>query len=161
MTELKDKFVRLPGSGSVRLVKDKEKKDLVQVILSNPTKRNAFSGPMMVAFHDLIQELEQSHLGVKGLLLRTEELEQQPNTSSRSRIFCSGGDLETVSSIGTPEDGALMSTLLHDALIRLRRLPLVSVCLINGRAIGATAYHTSARGDIAEISGFFFLSFPS
>jgi len=53
--------------------------------------------------------------------------------------FCSGGYLDTVKNICNSEDGYKMSTLMHDSVLRLKNLPLVSVALVTGKAIGGGA----------------------
>lgn len=147
--ELKEKFSRLAGTGQVTLLRGCPRHpDIAQIVLSNPEKRNALSGPMMAQLHDVVQELALE-TSLKGVLLRSEQ-----ESSSSKAIFCSGGDLETVSSIGTPAQGAEMSTLMHDTLKKFRSLNLVSVCLVNGRAIGKTS---KKRKKPVEIFWFKFL----
>lgn len=76
-------------------------------------------------------------------------------------IFCSGGDLNTVKKISNPDDGYRMSTLMHDSLTRLHQLPLISVALIQGKALGGGAELATAcdfrmftsRGEIGFVQG--------
>ena len=56
-----------------------------------------------------------------------------------SKVFCSGGDLKTVDLIAGSEGGFLMTTLMGEATRRLHNLPLVSVCLLEGAAVGGGA----------------------
>ena len=56
-----------------------------------------------------------------------------------SKVFCSGGDLKTVDLIAGSEGGFLMTTLMGAATRRLHALPLVSVCLLEGAAVGGGA----------------------
>ena len=108
--------------------------DIAHVILNNPARRHALSGAMMVDLMEAVEELETWTQGV-GLVLR----------SSDGGAFCSGehidkivlpshhtagGDLTTVHHIKGPEPGFRMSRLMCEATNRLRRLPLVSVSLI-------------------------------
>lgn len=81
----------------------------------------------MVDFRDCVEELEKWQEG-KAVIL-----------CGRYGNFCSGGDLDFARSTGTPEAGARMSTWMQDALMRLQRLPLISVCLIEGSALGGGA----------------------
>ncbi len=54
--------------------------------------------------------------------------------------FCSGGDLDMMREfVKVPVGGALMSAFMHDTLLRLRRLPMVSAAFLCGRALGAGA----------------------
>ena len=84
-------------------------------------------GSMMVELADHVTELSQWQEG-KGLILRGAE-----NT------FCSGGDLTTVSAILNSQDGDRMAQFMHDTLTRLHNLPLVSVALVQGMALGGGA----------------------
>lgn len=81
----------------------------------------------MVDLHDIVCDLETWKSG-KGLIIYGSE-----------GTFCSGGYLGTVKAISNPEDGYRMATLMHDSVLRLRNLPLVSVTLITGKAIGGGA----------------------
>lgn len=54
-------------------------------------------------------------------------------------FFCSGGDMHTVKDIANQEDGEAMCALMQDNLMRLQSLPIISVALIEGRAIGGGA----------------------
>ena len=82
---------------------------------------------MMVELADHVTELGQWEAG-KGLILRGAD-----------DSFCSGGDLTTVSAILTSRDGARMAQLMHDTLTRLQALPLVSLALLQGAALGGGA----------------------
>ena len=76
-------------------------------------------------------------------------------------IFCSGGDLNTVRQISNPHDGYKMATLMHQTLTRLHQLPLVSVALIQGKALGGGAELATAcdyrlftaNGEICFVQG--------
>lgn len=81
----------------------------------------------MVQFADIITELASWTNG-RGVILR-----------SQGEFFCSGGDLSTVKKIANPTDGYLMCSLMQDTLTRLHCLPLVSVSLVEGRALGGGA----------------------
>jgi len=74
---------------------------------------------------------------LKALLLRAE-------VEADQGVFCSGGDLHLVSSIMDGENGRRMSLIMHDWLSRMRRLPAITACLVNGRAIGGGAELTLA-----------------
>ena len=56
------------------------------------------------------------------------------------KIFCSGGNLDFFRQhVRDPLSGYKVSLLMHDIAARLRRLPLVSACHVDGRAIGGGA----------------------
>ncbi|XP_059837507.1 ethylmalonyl-CoA decarboxylase isoform X2 [Hypanus sabinus] len=95
--------------GSVDLQKDQN--GIATMIINHPDRMNAFSGTMMLEFRDRVEELEHWTNG-KGLILR-----------GANNTFCSGSDLRAVKSILNPEC----------------RLPLISVALVQGKALGGGA----------------------
>ena len=54
---------------------------------------------------------------------------------SVGEIFCSGVDVNTGRQISNPSDGFKMSTLMHRTLTQLHQLPLVTVTLVQGKAL--------------------------
>ena len=76
-------------------------------------------------------------------------------------MFCSGGDLNTVRQISNPDDGFKMSTLMHKTLTKLHQLPLISVALVQGKALGGGAELATAcdfrlftaNGEIGFVQG--------
>lgn len=129
--ELRSKFLGIKG-GSVQLTKD-DHTGIAELQFSNPAKRNSFSGEMMVQLHDAVSELRSWKEG-KGLVFH----------SGGGSVFCSGGDLDMIKALNTPEQGAQMATIMHSALTGLRDLPLISVALVEGRALGGGAELTTA-----------------
>ena len=107
------------------------------------------TGSMMVQLWDIVNTLEEWKEG-KGIILH-----------SVGDTFCSGGDLKTVSQISNSDDGYRMSTLMHNSLFRLHQLPLVSVALVQGKAIGGGAELATAcdfrlftnKGQIGFVQG--------
>ncbi|KAK2704949.1 ethylmalonyl-CoA decarboxylase-like [Artemia franciscana] len=128
--DLRQFFLGFPG-GSVDLKKD-EKSKIAYIFLNNPERRNALSGKMMADLHDSVCELERWTSG-KGVILH-----------SSGPIFCSGGDLTTVKQISNPQDGDKMCEFMQHITQRLLNLPLVSVALISGRALGGGAELTTS-----------------
>jgi len=135
-TSIEDTKVALSKfkGGSVDLVK--KENGIAHLVLNNPGRRNALSGSMMGDLVDAVEELENWKEGI-GLVLRGA------NTETQSRVFCSGGDLTTVEQIPTPELGFQMSVLMNTTTDKLGRLPLVSVCLVDGLAVGGGAELTT------------------
>jgi len=119
--------------GSVDLVK--QENGIAHLVLNHPERRNALSGSMMVDLADAVEELETWEDGV-GLVLM--------GAANESRVFCSGGDLKTVEKISGPEFGFDMSVLMNETTERLGKLPLVSVCLVDGKAVGGGAELTTS-----------------
>ncbi|XP_012632925.1 ethylmalonyl-CoA decarboxylase isoform X4 [Microcebus murinus] len=86
--EVKKKLEQFPG-GSI----DLQKKDngIGILTLNNPSKKNAFSGVMMLQLLEKVIELENWTEG-KGVIVR-----------GAKNTFCSGSDLNAVKGLGTSE----------------------------------------------------------
>lgn len=123
LSELRNQFQQLPG-GSVDLTKD-EKSGIATVVISNPGRKNAFTGKMMADFYDCVTDLEKWEDG-KCVIL-----------AGADGAFCSGGDLQTVQA--NLQNGGGMCELMQNATSRLFNLPLVSVAAIDGHALGGGA----------------------
>ena len=103
----------------------------------------------MAELRAIVSELEDWKCG-KGIILH-----------SVGEVFCSGGDLNTVRQIANPDDGFKMSTLMHHTLTQLHQLPLVSVALVQGKALGGGAELATAcdfrlftrNGEIGFVQG--------
>ncbi|XP_069743072.1 ethylmalonyl-CoA decarboxylase isoform X2 [Narcine bancroftii] len=95
--------------GSIDLRKDQN--GIATMTINHPERMNAFSGTMMLDFRDKVEELEHWTNG-KGLILR-----------GANNTFCSGSDLRAVKAILNPEC----------------RLPLISIALVQGKALGGGA----------------------
>ncbi|XP_069463601.1 ethylmalonyl-CoA decarboxylase isoform X2 [Ambystoma mexicanum] len=100
--------------------------------LNNPSRMNAFTGTMMVELLERVKELEDWKEG-KGLIVHGAE-----NT------FCSGSDLNAVKAISSSEEGKMMCMFMQNTLTRLSRLPLISVALVQGKALGGGAELSTA-----------------
>jgi len=123
-------FLNQFQGGSVDLIKNGT---VAHLVLNHPERRNAMSGAMMVQLLEKVEELESWQEGV-GLVLRGQ--------SNRSKVFCSGGDLKTVKEMPST-GGFTMATLMSEATTRLRQLPLVSVSVLEGAAVGGGAELTT------------------
>ena len=100
--------------------------DIAIITLNHPARRNAMSGKMMCDFNDISLHLQQQQF--KGLIFTAE--------GNDNNVFCSGGDLNTIKGISNGHD---MCLLMHDTIFRMKSLPFISVCVLNGRAIGGGA----------------------
>nr|XP_011712348.1 ethylmalonyl-CoA decarboxylase isoform X2 [Macaca nemestrina]XP_011712349.1 ethylmalonyl-CoA decarboxylase isoform X2 [Macaca nemestrina]XP_011712350.1 ethylmalonyl-CoA decarboxylase isoform X2 [Macaca nemestrina]XP_011712351.1 ethylmalonyl-CoA decarboxylase isoform X2 [Macaca nemestrina]XP_011712352.1 ethylmalonyl-CoA decarboxylase isoform X2 [Macaca nemestrina] len=127
--EVKKKLQQFPG-GSIDL--QKEDSGIGILTLNNPSKMNAFSGVMMLQLLEKVIELENWTEG-KGLIVR-----------GAKNTFSSGSDLNAVKSLGTPEDGMAVCMFMQNTLTRFMRLPLISVALVQGWALGGGAEFTTA-----------------
>ncbi|XP_067322922.1 ethylmalonyl-CoA decarboxylase isoform X2 [Anolis sagrei] len=87
---------------------------------------------MMIELQERVAELENWKNG-KGLIVHGAE-----NT------FCSGSDLNAVRTLSRPQDGMNMCMFMQNILTRLMRLPLITVALIQGKALGGGAELTTA-----------------
>jgi len=128
--EIRAKLKLLTGKGGDILLNYKaiqEDKGIAVITICNASRKNALTGHMMVQLAEIIDELEKWRSG-KALVLHGD-----------GGTFAAGADLTVVKDILSPEDGAKMSFFMHRTLTRLRRLPLVSLALIEGRAIGGGA----------------------
>uniref|UniRef100_A0A8C8RJI6 Ethylmalonyl-CoA decarboxylase n=1 Tax=Pelusios castaneus TaxID=367368 RepID=A0A8C8RJI6_9SAUR len=127
--EIKKKLQQF-GGGSINLCK--EDNGIGILTLNNPKRMNAFTGTMMLELQETVTELENWKNG-KGLIICGAE-----NT------FCSGSDLNAVRAISSPKDGMNMCMFMQNTLTRLKRLPLISVALVQGKALGGGAEFTTA-----------------
>lgn len=87
---------------------------------------------MIVDLCKIISELEEWNLG-KGLILWGGQ-----------NSFCSGADLQLVRQISTSSGGHQFAQIMQNVLTRLYQLPLVSVALLSGKAIGGGAELSTA-----------------
>jgi ethylmalonyl-CoA/methylmalonyl-CoA decarboxylase len=101
--------------------------DTAVITIANATRKNALTGHMMVQLAEIIDELETWRSG-KGIILHGAE-----------GTFGSGADISVAKAILTPEEGAQMCFFMHRTLTRLRRLPLVSLAVVQGKAVGGGA----------------------
>ena len=103
------------------------------ITLNHPERKNAISGKMMSEMYELLQSLK-SRQDIKGLIL-----------TGQGDIFCAGGDLQTISvHLNHPQKGWEMTCLMHETLKIFHELPMLSVSLVNGRALGGGAELTLA-----------------
>uniref|UniRef100_A0A1A8IUA3 Ethylmalonyl-CoA decarboxylase n=2 Tax=Nothobranchius kuhntae TaxID=321403 RepID=A0A1A8IUA3_NOTKU len=127
--EVRQKLEAFPG-GSIDLLK--QDSGLAVLTINNPSRMNAFSGSMMVDLEEKVTQLEHWTNG-KSLIVR-----------GAAETFCSGSDLNAVRAISNPQDGMKMCMFMQNTLTRLLRLPLVSVAVVEGKALGGGAELTTA-----------------
>ena len=124
---LREKFKSL-GGGDVLLEKiDYQGHNIAVISLANPKNRNALSGQMMVKFAEIVDELQEWTEG-KAVILK-----------GVGNTFCSGADLVVARNILTHEEGEMMCSLMHDTVLRLKFLPLISVAMAEGQSLGGGA----------------------
>ncbi|XP_077782145.1 ethylmalonyl-CoA decarboxylase isoform X1 [Podarcis muralis] len=127
--KVKKKLQQFAG-GSVDL--SKEDDGIGILTLNNPRFMNAFTGVMMLELQERVAELENWTDG-KGLIVR-----------GAANTFCSGSDLNAVRALSSPQDGMDMCMFMQNTLTRLMRLPLITVALVQGKALGGGAELTTA-----------------
>nr|XP_009499344.1 PREDICTED: ethylmalonyl-CoA decarboxylase isoform X1 [Phalacrocorax carbo] len=126
---IKKKLQQFAG-GSINL--SKEDSGIGILSLNNPKLMNAFTGTMMLELQERVTELENWKDG-KGLIIY-----------GAGNTFCSGSDLNAVKAISNSQDGMNMCMFMQNTLTRLMRLPLISVALVQGKAVGGGAELTTA-----------------
>ncbi|XP_054161562.1 ethylmalonyl-CoA decarboxylase-like [Oppia nitens] len=117
--------------GNLELTKD-DTTGIATLCINCFERRNALSGVMMSQMADIITELEEWTQG-KALIIY-----------GSNGFFSSGGDLNTVRHIDNSEGGRRMAILMHNNFTRLQALPLLSVALVEGKALGGGAELTTA-----------------
>ncbi|XP_075937586.1 ethylmalonyl-CoA decarboxylase isoform X1 [Anarhichas minor] len=127
--EITGKLQAFPG-GSVDLLK--QESGIAVLTINYPSRMNAVSGSMMVELEERVSQLERWMEG-KGVIVQ-----------GAAGTFCSGSDLTAVRAISNPQDGMKMCMFMQNALTRLLRLPLISVALVEGKALGGGAELTTA-----------------
>ena len=128
------------GDGTISL----EIHDKVAVIsISNPLKRNAISGKMMVQFAMIVDTIVPSIASSNAT--SCNNLVGIVLLGQGNEAFCAGADFSLAKYIvNTSERGVLMAGFMTDALNRIRQSGLVSVCVVNGPALGGGAEITTA-----------------
>ncbi|XP_057183004.1 ethylmalonyl-CoA decarboxylase [Triplophysa rosa] len=127
--DIREKLRAFPG-GSIDL--KKRESGMAVITINNPARMNAFSGSMMLELEERVHELETWSEG-KGVIVQ-----------GAAGTFCSGSDLNAVRAISNPQDGMKMCEFMQTTLTRLLRLPLISVALVEGKALGGGAELTTA-----------------
>ena len=131
LQQIKEELAGLGGGGSVDLVKD-DKTGIARLTLNSSKSCNALSGSMMVQLADVIEELSTGGWSAgRGLILSAAK--------NSANIFCAGGDLATVRQLGTHEQGFKMAVMMNHVTRQLCSLPLLTVALLDGSAVGGGA----------------------
>ncbi|XP_057661683.1 ethylmalonyl-CoA decarboxylase-like [Diorhabda carinulata] len=125
--ELIYEFLIQYGGGGISLMKDYWEEGIAFICIDHKEKRNALSGKMCTELRKCIEELENWKTG-KAVIMMGEGIN-----------FCSGADLDFVRKECNPTAGYYLSSYMHDILIRFRKLPLITVTLLHGIAVGGGA----------------------
>lgn len=136
-------MVQDQGSGSVQITKYGSK--IIEILINNPEKRNCISGRMMNEFALTVDQLQY--------ILKDPQLACVILRGAGMDSFCSGADLQLVNGIlNSPEKGTMMLKFMTDLLNSIRNSPLISLCCINGVAIGGGS-ELATVGDFRIMSG--------
>ena len=103
-----------------------EKRDMGYLIftITRSEKRNAINFDVMEGLAEAIKR--SLHPDIKALVITGED----------DRAFCSGGDLSVFHSLRTKEEAYGMLSKMANILYSLLTLPIPTVALINGTAVG-------------------------
>ncbi|MFC4735499.1 enoyl-CoA hydratase/isomerase family protein [Bacillus daqingensis] len=127
---------------------------VLHVQLNRPEQKNAVDFDVINALAEALEEAETNR-HIHTFLIK-----------GHRGAFCSGGDVQAFHSLYTKEEALTMLRPMNENLIRLRKLPCVSVCYIDGPAVGGGAelaaacdkVYISAEGKAGFIQGRLALS---
>lgn len=162
-----EQFSKYEG-GNIELTKD-DANGIATIKINHPERRNALSGILnyitdcrdfMVKFNSLTGRMMVDLWNAVNVLSNWKD-GKGVILYSVGETFCSGGDLNTVRKISNPDDGFKMATLMHKTLTCLHQLPLISVALVQGKALGGGAELATAcdfrlftgKGEIGFVQG--------
>lgn len=121
------------------------------VTISNIKNKNAISGRMMKQLAILVDSIVDNEIQTINSISNTKDIPFQTPfykaliLQGDGDMFCSGADFKLSKEIVTDSHrGMLMQRFMSDALNRLRSCKLISVCLINGPAVGGGSEITTA-----------------
>nr|CAB3263872.1 ethylmalonyl-CoA decarboxylase-like [Phallusia mammillata] len=115
----------LPG-GEILL--DLNHSDATAVLqISNVSKRNAFTGNMMLELRRAVNELKTWHEGKAVVICGAENM------------FCSGSDISAIRAFSRPEDGKRLCMYMHNTMHALQHLPQITLAHVEGNAMGGGA----------------------
>ncbi|SFA75707.1 MULTISPECIES: enoyl-CoA hydratase/isomerase family protein [unclassified Bacillus (in: firmicutes)] len=93
-------------------------------VIDRQEKRNAINYEIMKGLSEVIELAKSSN--VKALVI----------TASGDRAFCSGGDLSVFHQLETEQEAYVMLKKMSDILYELLTLPIPTIALMNGTAVG-------------------------
>ncbi|MBT2654255.1 enoyl-CoA hydratase/isomerase family protein [Bacillus sp. ISL-18] len=102
----------------------KSKKGYLVFTITRKEKRNAINYEVMNGLAEAIKRAEDPE--IKALII----------TGTGETAFCSGGDLSVFHALHTKEDAYPMLSKMADILYKLLTLPIPTIALLNGVAIG-------------------------
>lgn len=122
-----------PNSGVIEL--DRIDNNVIRLRISNAAKKGAMSGRMMNDLASAIDEIIGMETDKPSCVV----------ISGSNSMFCSGADFELATSVlNSKEGGIAMCNFMTDALTALRNSDMLSLCVINGPALGGGAEITTS-----------------
>ncbi|KKK39719.1 enoyl-CoA hydratase [Mesobacillus campisalis] len=109
-----------------------EQNGLLLFTINRPEKRNAVNYEIMDGLEEVLSVAANKE--TKALVL----------TGAGDRAFCSGGDLSVFHKLRTADEAAVMLSRMAEILTRLLMLPIPTVAILNGTAIGGGCEIASA-----------------
>ncbi|KAI8988663.1 ClpP/crotonase-like domain-containing protein [Pilobolus umbonatus] len=114
------------GQGTIRLDLQFQP-GIALITVDNPARHNALSGKMMVEFHHIVNTLKQHTHDIVAVIVMGSSL----------KSFCSGLDLSFARDyIKSPQESEGLNQLMYDSIECFTRLPLITVAIVIGGAIG-------------------------
>lgn len=129
------KVIENQGSGQIQ---HSIRERILEIIISNPEKKNALSGRMIFQFASLIDELifSPSYQDTVGIILRGD-----PSGDA----FCAGLDFSTaLDNSNLPDFSQMMCHLMTDLCTRVQCANVISVAFVEGYALGGGAELSTA-----------------
>ncbi len=99
------------------------------VTIDRPETRNAVSSAVIARLEEMLDEV-----GAQGDAVRLFAIR-----GAGERVFVSGGDLKELSTLRTTDEAGAMAEAMRTVLDRIAGLPMPTVALVNGAAIGGGA----------------------
>jgi enoyl-CoA hydratase/carnithine racemase len=99
------------------------------VTIDRPETRNAVSSAVIADLGATLDEVERAGDAVRVFAIR----------GAGDRVFVSGGDLKELAALRTTEQAGAMADAMRTVLDRIAGLPMPTVALVNGAAIGGGA----------------------
>ncbi|MFD1928973.1 enoyl-CoA hydratase/isomerase family protein [Sporosarcina siberiensis] len=93
--------------------------------INRPEKRNAINAEVMNGFEEFIEQIEKS-----------PEIAFAVITGAGDQAFCSGGDLSEFHKLQTAEETLPMLNRMAGILYKIATLPIPTIALVNGSAVG-------------------------
>lgn len=102
-----------------------EQDGIVTFTINRPEKRNAVNDEVMDGLQKVITQIENS-ANIRFFVI----------TGTGEKSFCSGGDLSVFHALETEEQSFEMLSKMANILYKLATLPVPTIALINGTAVG-------------------------